>query len=370
MAMSMTSQLETTMQGVKLKNTFMLGSHKILVGLDSSKRTWDGFYKNDISGAIGKASIDNSVTKNTALFAKMDKYIAGFDITMGLRYDSTKITVDDTTFEGNDYTGINANILAKYNFSQKSKIFFGFGQAQRVPDARELYFTKYDPSTTPPTKISIGTDDLEQTTNRQIDLGYQVQADSFDFKVKTFYSMLSDYIYYQDLANPTGGNNKFKNIDATIYGAELTAEYFPTDELQISASMSYKKGQKDEALTGQTDKDLADIAPIRTKLAANYEYMADSVATLEFFRSEKWNAYDEDNGEQELDAWNILNAKVNHTFNKMLNLTVGVNNILDKTYAISNTYKDITLVSSTVDSDVILLNEPGRYLYTNLNLKF
>jgi iron complex outermembrane receptor protein len=370
MAMSMTNDMDSSMQGIKLKNTFMLGSHEILFGLDASERMWDGFYVNDISGAVGKASIDNSITKNMAAFAQLKKYIAGFDITMGMRFDSTEITVDDAAFQDNDYTGINANIVAKYNFSEKSNIFFGFGQAQRVPDARELYFTKYDSSTTPPTKIEIGTDDLEQTTNRQLDIGYEVKTQEMSFKIKTFYSMLSDYIYYQDLANPTGGNNRFKNIDATIYGAELNANYFPMDELELSASASYKKGQKDEALTGQTDKDLADIAPLRTKLAAVYEYMADSTATLEVQRSEKWSTYDADNGEQELDAWNILNLKVDHTFNDMVNLTVGVNNVLDETYAMSNTYKDITLIANTIDSEVVLLNEPGRYIYTNLNLKF
>jgi iron complex outermembrane receptor protein len=368
MKMSMTSQLETTMQGIKIKNTIMLDSYKLLVGLDASERTWDGFYKDDLktnANIDNKANIDNSATENTAIFAQMNKHTGGFDITMGLRVDSTKITTDDTTLQNNDYSGFNANIVTNYNFSDKSKIFLGLGQAQRVPDGRELYFTKYNMSNG--NRMSIGTDDLEQTTNRQIDLGYQVQTDSLDVKVKTFYSMLSNYIYY----NASNTMNAFENIDATIYGAELSANYFPTDELQISASMSYKKGQKDEALSAtNTDKDLADIAPLRTKLSANYEYMTNSTATLEFFRSEKWTAYDEDNGEQKLDAWNILNLKVNHTFNKMLNLTVGVNNILDKTYAMSNTYKDITLVSSTVDSDVVLLNEPGRYLYTNLNLKF
>ena len=351
--MYMTNQLETTMQGVKLKNTLMLGSHEILLGLDSSTRTWEGekFSTNVSTGVEGthSVSLSHTETKNNALFTQMKKYIAGFDITMGLRYDSTKIDVKDPAKKDNDYSALNANLVAKYNFSEKSKMFFGFGKASRVPDARELYFS------------STANGNLEQVTNKEIDLGYEVKTDSMNFKLKTFYSMLSDYIYLHKGAT-------FENIDATIYGTELSANYFPMDELELSASMSYKKGQKSEALDGQNDKDLADIAPLRTKLAANYEYMAGSVATLEVQRSEKWNTYDEDAGEQELDAWSILNAKVEHKFNKMVDLTVGVNNILDETFAVSNTYIDLTLL--TDGTDVMLLNEPGRYLYTNLNYKF
>jgi len=54
--------------------------------------------------------------------------------------------------------------------------------------------------------------------------------------------------------------------------------------------------------------------------------------------------------------------------NKKFDLTVGVNNMFDVTYAQSNTYADLTLVSG--GGDVMLMNEPGRYVYTNLDFKF
>ncbi len=364
--MIMTNHMNSEMEGLKLINTLEVADMDMDIGLDSSERLWNGFYYMNNNPMMSPgASIDNAVTKNTAVFAKLKKSLGDLDVKVGLRYDTTDITVDDTDFQDNDYTGFNANIVTNYNLSEKSKMFVGFGQANRVPDARELYFTKYNTATSPATKMLIGTDTLEQTTNRQLDFGYERKSNSYNVKVKAFYSMLSDYIYYHKGAMM----HAFENIDATIYGGEFNTNYFPMDELELSLSVSYKKGEKDEALSGQTDTDLADIAPLRSKLSASYEYMANSVATLEFHRSEKWSDYDADNGEQELDAWNILNLKVEHTFSKMIDLTVGVNNILDETYAMSNTYSDITLVTAGAD-DVMLLNEPGRYLYTNLNLKF
>ncbi|MEA2092299.1 MAG: TonB-dependent receptor, partial [Campylobacterota bacterium] len=131
-----------------------------------------------------------------------------------------------------------------------------------------------------------------------------------------------------------------------------------------------KRGQKDEALAGQSDKDLADMAPLRGNLGLNYEYLSDSLASIELQASDKWSKYDKDNGEQELDAWSIVNLKVKHAVDKNFDFTLGVNNLFDETYAMSNTYADLILITSGGTSDVMLMNEPGRYVYTNLTFKF
>ncbi|MCD6191672.1 MAG: TonB-dependent receptor [Sulfurimonas sp.] len=368
----MTNWLTTSMQGLKLKNNFDIANYKLLVGLDGSKRTWDGdYYANGAPHAGGRKSIDNALTNNAAIFAKLEKSYGALNITLGARYDDTKITND--SYQSNDYTGVGANILAAYNINKGNKVFFGIGQATRVPDARELYFLGSMGNLT-------GTPDLDQTTNQEIDLGYEANNDTFRFKVKAFYSMLKDYIYFNTnnkksftFPAPTGtvmlSYNSFENIDATIYGAELSASIYATDDITIDMGASYKKGEKDKAMNGQTDKDLADIAPLRGNIAANYEYMNNSIATLEVQASDKWSDIDSDNGEQELDAWTVVNAKVKHAVNKQFDFTVGVNNMFDEAYAASNTYADLILVTGGT-SEVMLMNEPGRYFYTNLDFKF
>jgi iron complex outermembrane receptor protein len=210
----------------------------------------------------------------------------------------------------------------------------------------------------------VGTPDLEQTRNQEVDLGYELNNDLMKFKVKGFYSKLSDYIYY----NKTLSANNFVNIDATVYGGEIAASIYATDHLTVDMAASYKRGEKDEALANQTDTDLADMAPLRGSVAFNYEYMNDSVATLETQLSDRWDDIDTDNGEQELASWGIFNAKVKHAVNKNFDFTFGVNNILDATYAQSNTYIDLTLINA--GGETMLLNDPGRYVYTNLDFKF
>jgi iron complex outermembrane receptor protein len=312
--------------------------------------------------------MDNAVTDNTAIFATIEKAYGNFNIKAGGRYDSTHIQSDDITQQGNDYSALNANIFTTYNLNKENKIFFGLGQASRVPDARELYFKQNakTPSGTKFVKVT-GTDDLKQSTNQEIDLGYEVNNDTLDFKIKAFYSMVQDYIYY----NKSLAKNNFENINVTVYGAELSSSIYVTDDISIDMGASYKVGQKDEPLTTQTGTNMADIAPLRANIAANYEYMTNSIATVEVQASDKWSEFDEENGEQELAAWTILNLKAKHAINKKFDFTLGVNNLLDTTYAHSNTYADLILITSSgAGDDIMLMNDPGRYVYANLDFKF
>ncbi|MEA3227876.1 MAG: TonB-dependent receptor, partial [Campylobacterota bacterium] len=327
-----THQLQTTMQGTKLKNFLEVDDFSILVGLDSSRRTWDGSYYSGgalvLKPTLTTKSIDNSLTKNIALFTKIQRDYGDFSFSLGGRYDVTEVSSDDNTLQNNNYTALNLNLFTTYNLSDEDKIFFGIGQASRVPDARELYFKQNTPVGTVKTT---GTDDLEQITNRELDFGYEASYEKFSFKVKGFYSMLSDYIYYQKNLN----NNNFVNLDATVYGTELTGTYYATDATTLDMGVSYKRGFKNDEEDGQS-RNLADMAPLRANISMNYEYANESTATLELQASDKWDRIDKINGEQEIDAWSVVNMKMKHQVEKGFMLTVGVNNLLDTTYATSN----------------------------------
>ncbi|HIC44343.1 MAG TPA: TonB-dependent receptor, partial [Sulfurimonas sp.] len=86
--------------------------------------------------------------------------------------------------------------------------------------------------------------------------------------------------------------------------------------------------------------------------------------------SDAWKHYDSDNGEQRLSGYAIFNMKWNKELSHGFDLTLGMDNMFNHTYALSNTYKDLTLLASGTTSEVMLLNEPGRYIYTNLRYRF
>ena len=354
--MSKTNHLWTTMQGIKLKNSFEINSYKLLIGLDGSRRTWRGEYVNNVSGRVLGNSIDHALTKNRAIFATLEKTYGAFHAKLGTRYDHSTVQDDNSAHQSNTYNGLGANIYTTYALNNENRLFLGLGQAYRVPDGRELYFLK---------GALLGTPTLDQTRNREVDAGFETDNDLFYLKIKGFYSKLHNYIYI----NSKKQSNIFENIDASIYGAELSASYYINDDMTLDMGASYKRGKKDHALAGQTNTNLADIAPLEGTIALNYEYANNSMATIDTKMRKRWSSIDDENGEQLLAGWAVFNAKIKHAVNKKFDLTLGINNILNKTYAQSNTYTDLTLVT-TGSGEKLLLNEPGRYIYTNLDFKF
>jgi len=359
----MTHLLTTEMTGVKVKNSVNAFGQTISYGVDGSKRNWDGQYKMTTvaTGAVKnmRKSIDDVDTKNIGVFAKSKKSIGKLDIEFGARYDDTSIETASNTLKDNDYNALSANIFANYHIDDNTKYFIGVGKSSRVPDARELYNTKTDGSIN-------GNPNLDQTTNYELDLGVKKEFDSGTVKVKTFYSKLKDYIYYN--GNPTIKKNNFENIDATIYGFELGGSYMPTDNLYLSANLAYKRGKKDTQTTGQTGTNLAEITPLKLNATASYNYDENGMVEVSLVASDRWNDIDSENGEQTLAGYGVVNLKTTRSFDNGLEFTLGVDNALDKNYAISNTYKDLILM--TDGSDTMLMNEPGRYVYLNAKYAF
>jgi len=211
----------------------------------------------------------------------------------------------------------------------------------------------------------IGNPDLDQVSNTEIDFGMENDFAAIHVKTKLFYSWLDDFIVYNDSKNM----NRLENVDATIYGISVDGSWNFTDQLYLDFGLAYQRGKKDQALSGQTDKDLPEIPPLKVNLALNWEYRQDSMARAEVIAADSWSHYDADNGEQSLDSWAVLNLKIHHQLTDSVSLTGGIDNVFDETYAVSNTYKDLTLLLDGT-GDVMLMNEPGRYFYLNAAYTF
>lgn len=353
-----THWLDTKMQGAKIKNSFDMEGHLITAGLDYSLRNWNGrFYTN---GTPGPISLDDVDTENYALFVKDTFRTGKLEWNLGLRYDDTEITSGNAADSSNDYRELNGFISGTYHADENTRYFAGIGKSSRVPDARELYIRMSGKQQ--------GTPTLDNTKNYEFDLGMEKKFENATFKAKAFYSMLKDFIAYN--SDAVGGEHLFENVDASIYGVEFSGSYIASESFYFDYGVSYQRGKKDDPLTGQTDTDLPEIPPLKVNAAVNYLYDDTLSFRAELVAADEWSNYDEDNGEQELDAYAVVNLKGTKQFNDHFELTVGVDNVFDNTYATANTYKDLTLLGVSGSDDVMLLNEPGRYFYANLKYKF
>jgi len=368
----MTHALTTKAQGLKLKNSFDVSNHTITGGVDYSVRNWDGgYYKNDVALDVASNntkpfhSIWDVDTKNIALFLKDEIALGKLTLDVGLRYDNTEVTSGNIAQQSNDYDELNGYIFGTYQADKDTKYFAGLGKSSRVPDAKELYWIGSMGN-------SVGTPDLKNTVNYELDMGVEKQFENASVKAKVFYSKLKDYIAYNTSnVNMMGApTNSYENVDATLYGLELSGTFVATDSLYFDYGLAYQRGTKDDPLTGQTGTDMPDIAPFKLNAAINYEYDESMTLRAEVVAADSWDNIDAENGEQELDAYAVLNLKGTKNFGKNFELTVGVDNVLDKTYAVSNTYSDLILLTTGGDNEVMLLNEPGRYVFANIKYKF
>lgn len=355
-----TNHLTTAMTGAKIKNiTALNDTLQLSIGLDASQRNWDGAYSSTTNPMInGHVSIDHSNTNNIGLFAELEHNIKSLNIKYGLRYDTTKVTTDDATLQDNNYESLNAYVYADYTASKSLSYFGGLGKSSRVPDGRELYFKTAMGGV-------IGTDTLKQTENVEFDIGMENRYESFNLKTKLFYSMLSNYIYF----NSSNPNNNFENIDATIYGIELSGSYYLNDSFYFDMGAAYQRGKKNKALVGQTNTNLAEIPPLKGSLAMNYYYKEDAFIKAEVIAADAWSNFDSDNGEQAINGYSVLNLKAQQSYNNGIAITLGIDNVANTLYQTTNTYRDLTLVQAG-GGDYILLNEPGRYFYANLSYNF
>jgi iron complex outermembrane receptor protein len=342
-----TNHMKSSIWGSKIKNSMEVADSLLTVGLDTSVRNWKGQRSttNVATGVetLGAISLDSTDTTNKAIFSKIEKSFGNLDLEAGLRYDNTDIDSENSAKTDKKYASLNGNIFGIYNIDENMKYFAGIGKSSRVPDARELYMG--------------ANNDLEDTKNYEADLGFDKTVGSFNIKPKLFYSVLKDYIY---------NSGSFENIDAKIYGLDISGFYFMTDNFSLDYGIAHQRGKKDGEFSGN-DKDLAEIPPLKANLALNYEQYK-AKYTAEIVAVDSWNSYDESAKEQELAGYAVVNLKYANQLHKNFTLTLGLDNVFDKTYASTNTYQDVTYVVS--GGERVLLNDPGRYGYVNLKYSF
>jgi len=378
-AATMVAPVDATIKGASIENTLTLAGTKVSVGVDGSVRNWDGTKgsKMNPSRFILLPDVD---TKNIALYAKASKSIGKYDLSAGARYDDTTIDPKQSLashdainaaylngIEDRDYNNVSANILAKYHYTNNTNVFMGLGQSIRVPDAKELYWVAVNTTGTANINSAIngGNDNLKATKNREIDLGAEHTAGNFHIKGTAFYSDLKDFIYQYKTGAST---NTWANIDARIVGLDLQADYMLNNEWRIESGAAYQKGtKKDPNVLGQNDNDLAEIPPMKGRIALVFDNSAD-YAMAEVIGA-RFQTIDSDNGEQEVAGYGILNLKYGHGFQNGFSLTAGINNFFDRTYAVNNGYIGNELITGD-GIDPLVLNEPGRNFYATLSYKF
>ncbi|WP_457626489.1 TonB-dependent receptor domain-containing protein [Persephonella sp.] len=367
---------KTKTYGAKIEKEWKISDIKLKTGIDAYLRNWRA--DNTLMTLDNRGMIPDVDIKNIGAFIKGTKPVGNVVLSAGLRIDSTKSEADRGalgTANQNLYssyysnydlsqtdTYLTGNIVARYKIDKRSSVYIGFGHTVRVPDPEERYIALKKPMTKP---NWVGNPNLNPTKNNEIDAGFEYYKGLFGIKGNLFYSDLTDYIYLtriSPVAPPeTKDATSYQNIDAHIYGGDITVIGMITDTVSVEAGAAYQRGRKDSG--NYTDKDLAEIPPLKTRLAVKYDN-GTVFGQIEGIYASRQNDVDSDLNEVETKSYYVVNIKTGFNAGNRAFIGLGIDNVFDKNYYTHLSYLRNPFSTGTK------IPEPGRFVYMNVIYRF
>lgn len=356
---------KSAIAGAALQNEFHAADTLWTCGVDTYQRTWKGDVFNATTGAVlNPYLLPTAKTLDLGMYLRGERTVGPWQLSSGLRWDTFCTKADEALPQTAKVTAANRNtdgllggyVTARYAFTERSQLFAGVGRSYRAPTGAERYIQS--------SATFFGNPELEPIANTEIDLGWRTAAGPWSFQVKGFYSDLSDYIYQ---VKTLAGYQTYAAIDAHLYGADAKASCALGSGFTLAGGIAWQRGRKDTLPDNNTDRDLGQMSPLKTRVALDYEReltVGDSkpvvFATLEWVHGNASRDVDIVAGEKVLPAWDAANLRVGCQVGAW-SFTAGLENVFDAAYAVANSY-EWDVVGGTA-SNPIVVSEPGRFAY-------
>ena len=231
--------------------------------------------------------------------------------------------------------------------------YVGLGHVQRFPDYWELISGKAG--------NVFATLEPEKTT--QLDVGANWKGQNWQFWTSAYVGMVRDFILFDYASNPS----KARNIDARTAGFELGGSYKLAPAWTAQATVAYTWGSNRSDGTA-----LPQMPPLEARLGLDYAqgpWTAGAlwrlVAAQHRYTQDQGNVVGRDMGASS--GFGVLSLHASYRVQRQLKITVGVDNLLDKTYA-----EHLNLAGNAGFGFPanIRLNEPGRTLWLRADMQF
>ena len=329
MSMPMASNVARRTLNARVAMTQDWGKLQLISGIDSQKNEHTKRSGSLMSPYQNKARVGDMDFESYGAFGELS-YVFNdqHKLVTGARVDQAKIDNLATDTERKE-TLPSGFVRIESELAEHVKTYAGLGYVERVPDYWELFSTKYHQSA--------GTTfaDLENEKTAQFDAGYQYEQGAFKSWASVYAGLIQDYILVA--YTPTGSMGrleaKSRNVDATIAGAEAGVAYQLTDQIQADISAMYAWGENTTDHTA-----LPQIAPLEGRFNLRYVQEKYNLGLLwRVVAAQDRTSYREGNiiGYDLEDSKGFGTLSLNGTYNiqKDLDLSVGIDNVLNKNYA-------------------------------------
>ncbi len=250
--------------------------------------------------------------------------------------------------------------------------FTGVSRTMRTADETERFFANGAsiggssaspslPNDTATQKYSawVGNPNLSPEKHIQIDTGLSKQTEQYGWRATVFYDAVEDYILRDKLASDKRITT-YRNVNATLYGAQLEGYTGFAWNTQLAGGLSYVSSHNDS-----DNRNIAQTPPLSGYVALNKQ-AGDLGMGARFRFQDQQSAIDTLSGldTQKTPAWSVLDLYGSYRINKTVKVMAGVDNVFDHAY-FQHVGRTDSLTGNTIN-----LYEPGRSAWVKLSAKF
>ncbi|WP_138587513.1 TonB-dependent receptor [Pseudoalteromonas ruthenica] len=252
--------------------------------------------------------------------------------TLQTRFNDADKSVSDTTFD--------VVINNRYTLNSHSDLSYGVAIKERAASyqARYLWLPMQATGGLADGKTYVGNINLKPETAYQANVGWSYTNERLSIKPQLFYQRIDNYIQgtpsEDSVVNMVAmmmsgqGALRFSNIDAHLYGADMSAEYQLSRQWQVNAQISYVRGKRSD----EVNDDLYRISPLNGQLSAHY-YANDYQVAARWRFAQSQTHVSHYNNELSSPGYGVVDVSVDYDINSHWQFNAAVNNLFDHSYA-------------------------------------
>ena len=326
------------------------------IGLDLQRNTHEG-HSGMGMGYLNQPWVRDAKFANLGLFSELRWQAAPSTLWVGgLRLDRAQAWDyrNPASTHKRDESALPSGFVRwEQTLASGATTYVGLGHVQRFPDYWELISGKAG--------NVFATLEPEKTT--QLDVGANWKGQNWQFWTSAYAGMVRDFILFDYASNPS----KARNIDARTAGFELGGSYKLAPAWTAQATVAYTWGSNRSDGTA-----LPQMPPLEARLGLDYAqgpWTAGAlwrlVAAQHRYTQDQGNVVGRDMGASS--GFGVLSLHASYRVQRQLKITVGVDNLLDKTYA-----EHLNLAGNAGFGFPAntRLNEPGRTLWLRADMQF
>lgn len=251
----------------------------------------------------------------------------------------------------NDENNVGGFVSWRHQLNGGLAVESTFSRSVRTADATERFLGN---------PMWIGNPQLDPEKHHQFELALDGSSDTLNWRASAWYNDVTDYI----LRQKQGMTTRYRNVDATLYGAELSASFDLTSNLSLTAALAWLEGENDT-----DNQPLDQITPLSLISTLDYSY-GNGNAGLELILADRQDDVCLSSSScggldtRETPGYGVVNLYSEYRFQGGITLAAGIDNLLDKAYSTHESVNDV------FNPDPVQVAEPGRSAWLRVSAAF